>query len=200
MNPRFPGLFPSLSPVPTPPPLLSVPRTPPSTPQELHIDTELRMGQMFMHFTKTVSASCYCGDGSRRGPTMEQILDLAPAEIEDRICALAGCPPSRLAYFKEHDKGVYNTVTRFWQLLQPKKALNPFMRSTPVEPGDILLSGGPLIHYGPGSPKGQLRIIAFATIGEEYDDDSQVTEPPPAPARARSAASVLLLTMSPPSR
>jgi hypothetical protein len=147
------------------------------TAQELHADAEFRMGQLFLYLQKCTSASVYCGNGSPAGPTMKQLAALTRDQIEQRVCELLRCPPSRMAHLRRYDKVAYREIMTFWQLLIPREELKPFLRNVAMDDGDIVLSGGPLLHFGTGSPAGEMRILAFATFGERYDTDYQVLRP-----------------------
>ena len=136
------------------------------------------MGQLFCYLTKSKSAAVYCGNGTPEAPTMKALDRLTRSQIEKRVCGLLGCPLSRMRILEEHDNDSYEKIVTFWQLLRSRRRLLRSMRSALARRGDILLSGGPMPHYGSGCKKGVLRLLAFATFGEQYDVDSQASRSP----------------------
>ena len=75
-------------------------------------------------------------------------------------------------------RGGDEKIVTFWQLLRSRRRLLRSMRSALARRGDILLNGRPMPHYGSGCKKGVLRLLAFATFGEQYDVDSQASRSP----------------------
>lgn len=107
---------------------------------------------------------------------MEQISRYSMRQIRDRLCELLNCTMKRLDFIKRlKGNDDYEHLTTFWQILQPWSVMSRFMRSTTMDPGEMLILAGAIPHFGQGSPEGELRIIGFFTFGEPYDVDFQAS-------------------------
>ena len=144
----------------------------------LHCDARFNTGQSFTYLTKGCnSAGYYVGNRSAELPSMRELAAVREDEIPACISAALGCPASRLARLKSLDKAGYRDVTDFWQLLTTptqRLRLGHCMRQHAMGRGDMVISCGPLVHFGAGCPAGTLRLVVFKSFAGKYNDDSQV--------------------------